>query len=131
MKTIVFVAIIFAAVVASSSSLSLAQSVSVSDIQNVKAESIGYRIVVEKVTSEFVRFNEYYSESYAEIYDENGNLIDIIYGGQIYSYRTMKHKIYPIYEYCEWMNRDESYVIYDPCIPRDYKYYGPKGKVLK
>ncbi len=103
MKTVLFA--IISLVIASSST----QSQTISD--KIEAQPIGYHLVPIKWNTDFVRFTEYYSSLYEEVYDDStGNLIDINYGGEIFTYTYVTEwKTYPVFTHEYWMNYDSTY----------------------
>ena len=54
-------------------------------------------LIITGVQLHFIKFHEYYSEAYKEIY-QNGVLVDIMYGNRVYVYKTYTYKSYPRYK---------------------------------
>lgn len=101
MKTVLFAIISFVIV-------SYSQSQTISD--KIEAQAIGYHMVPVKFHTDFVRFTDYYSEVYEEIYDKAGNLIDIHYGGEVFTYTYVTEwKTYPVFTHEYWMDNDSTY----------------------
>lgn len=95
MKTIILIAIAVLAV-ATIATTSFAQTTSASDVE-IQAKPIGYVLVPTGEGINFIQFNEFYSDYYKEVYDQKGNLLDVVTGTTVYVYKTKKFKCFPVF----------------------------------